>query len=417
MARCKPLLAILFLLLCACSTSEVRNDRIERPTPLLLISIDGFRADYQERGLTPTIDALAESGVRAEYMRPSFPSLTFPNHYALITGLRPDRNGIVANIMEDDRIPGQKFAAWNRKAVQNPSWWDEGIPLWNTAKRNGLNSGIMFWPGSEAPVGGSQPEFWSVYDKKLAGVSRVEKILDWLALPIETRPSFMTLYLDTIDGVGHHFGPESAELDAELRIVDATIRRLIDGLIERNLDQQVNIVIVSDHGMISTSPDRVIYLDDLLPAEYAHVVNYGVLAGIVPKRDHSRDTEAILLTPHDHMRCWRKSRMPARFHYGRNRRVPALLCLANRGWVISNHAMMSSDMHFSLGQHGYDIDDPDMRAVFIAHGPALRKGVVLPPFDNVDVYPLLAHLLGIKPEPSDGNFNKVRAALVDPRHP
>ncbi len=401
------------LLLAACSISETRPEKVVRPTPLLLISIDGFRADYLDRGLTPTLQALAESGVRAEFMRPSFPSLTFPNHYALITGLRPDRNGIVANTMEDDRIPGQTFAAWNRQAVQNESWWDEGIPLWTTAKRYGLNSGILFWPGSEAPVHGSQPEFWSVYDKKLAGVSRVEKILDWMQLPLETRPSFMTLYLDTVDGVGHHFGPDSPELDAELRIVDATLRHLVDGLIERGLDQRLNIVIVSDHGMDSTSPDRVIYLDDLLPAQFARVVSYGVLTGIVPKRDHGRDTEAILLAPQEHMRCWRKSQLPARFHYGKNRRVPALLCLANHGWIISDHASLAAKDHFSRGAHGYDIDDPAMRALFIAHGPALRNGVVLPAFDNVDVYPLLAHLLGIKPEANDGNFDEVRAALIN----
>ncbi len=408
-------LIVLVLALAACTISP--NRTTQRPAPLLLVSIDGFRADYLDRGLTPTLQALAESGVRAEYMRPSFPSLTFPNHYALITGLRPDRNGIVANIMEDDRIPGEKFAAWNRQAVQNESWWDEGIPLWNTAKRHGLNSGIMFWPGSEAPVHGSQPEFWSTYDKKLAGVSRVEKILDWLQLPLETRPSFMTLYLDTIDSVGHHFGPDSPELNAELRIVDATIRRLIDGLIERGLEQKLNIVIVSDHGMVATSPERVIDLDALLPAEFARVVSYGVLTGIVPKRGHGRDTEAILLARHDHMRCWRKSQMPARFHYGKNARVPALLCLANHGWVISGDEKMASEGHFSLGQHGYDIADPGMRALFIAQGPGLNKSVVLPPFDNVDVYPLLAHLLGIEPEPNDGNFNKVRAALVDSSSP
>ncbi|MEO7936274.1 MAG: ectonucleotide pyrophosphatase/phosphodiesterase [Dokdonella sp.] len=378
-----------------------------------MISIDGFRADYLNRGFTPTLNALAASGVRAEYMRPSFPSLTFPNHYALITGLRPDRNGIVANTMEDDRIPGQKFTSWNREAIQNPTWWDEGIPLWTTAQRYGLNSGIMFWPGSEAPVHGSHPEFWSTYDKKMAGVSRVDQILAWLSLADDQRPALMTLYLDTVDGIGHRFGPDSDELNAELRVIDATIRRLIDGLIERGLDQSLNIVIVSDHGMVSTSPERVVFLDEILPEDFAHVVSFGVLTGIVPKRGHGRDTEAILLAPHEHMRCWRKSALPERFHYGKNRRVPALLCLANHGWIISDHASLAAKDHFSYGEHGYDIDDPGMRAIFIAHGPSLRKSVVLPPFDNVDVYPLLARLLGVEPEPNDGKFDEVRAALID----
>ncbi|MBL0164828.1 MAG: alkaline phosphatase family protein [Xanthomonadales bacterium] len=406
------ILACLALALGACSAVVPRQAQSVR-APLLLISIDGFRADYLDRGLTPTLNALADGGVRAEYMRPSFPSLTFPNHYALITGLRPDRNGIVANTMEDDRIPGQKFTMWNRESVQNPKWWNQGIPLWNTAQRNGLHSGIMFWPGSEAAVQGTQPEFWEAYDKKLAGVSRVDKILDWLELPEETRPSLMTLYLDTIDTVGHRYGPESDELNAELSVVDATIRRLIDGLIERKLDEALNIVIVSDHGMSATSPERVIYLDDLLPADYARVVSYGVLTGIKPVRSHGRDTEAILFTRHDHMRCWRKTELPSRFHYGKNRRVPPLLCLADPGWIISDHATLAAKAHFSYGEHGYDNNHRDMRALFIAHGPAFRNGVVLAPFDNVDVYPLLAYLLGIEAESNDGNFDDVRDALLD----
>ncbi len=406
-------LVCLVSMLAACTAIPPRQVAPPR-IPLLLISIDGFRIDYLDRGLTPTLNALANSGVRAQYMRPSFPSLTFPNHYALITGLRPDRNGIVANTMEDDRIPGQKFAMWNRDAVQNPKWWNEGIPLWTTAQRFGLHSGIMFWPGSEAAIHGSQPEFWSSYDKKMAGLARVDRILDWLTLPDETRPSLMTLYLDTVDSAGHRFGPDSDEINAELRLVDATIRRLLDGLIERKLDQALNIVIVSDHGMSSTSPDRVIYLDDLLPADFAHVVSYGVLTGIKPTRGHGRDTEAILFTHHDHMRCWRKSELPPRFHYGKNRRVPPLLCLADPGWIIFDHTTLASKMHFSYGEHGYDNYHPDMRALFIAHGPAFQKGVAVPPFDNVDVYPLLAHLLGIKPEPNDGNFDNVRGSLIDP---
>ncbi len=400
------------LLLAACTALPPRQ--VEPPrAPVLLISIDGFRADYLDRGLTPTLKALADAGVRAEFMRPSFPSLTFPNHYALITGLRPDRNGIVSNTMEDDRIPDQKFTLWNREAIQNPKWWNQGVPLWTTAQRQGLHSGIMFWPGSEAAVHGSHPEFWSSYDKKLAGVSRVDRVLDWLTLPEPTRPSLLTLYLDTIDTAGHRFGPDSDELNAELKVVDATIKRLLDGLANHGLDQAVNIVVVSDHGMSTTSPERVIFLDDLLPEEFAHVVSYGVLTGIKPSRGHGRDTEEILFRSHEHMRCWRKGELPPRFHYGHNRRVPPLLCLADPGWVISSHAMLESKAYFSYGEHGYDNSHPEMSALFIAHGPAFRTHVVVPAFDNVDVYPLLAHLLGIQAEPNDGKFEDVQDVLLD----
>ncbi|MGB0134274.1 ectonucleotide pyrophosphatase/phosphodiesterase [Dokdonella sp.] len=409
--RLLSLLPLIFLLACSGPLSRRPGSEIVRPTPLILVSIDGFRADYLDRGITPTLNALAKSGVHAEYMRPSFPTQTFPNHYALITGLRPDRNGIVANTMEDDRIPQQKFAASNRKAVEDARWWNDGTPLWITAKRSGLHSGIMFWPGSEAPVHGSHPDFWAIYDQKLQAVTRVDSVLDWLALPADQSPSLMTLYLDTIDDIGHHFGPDSAELDAELRIVDATVRRLVDGLIERGLEHSVNLIIVSDHGMVATSPDRVINLDEILPGESARVVSYGVVTGIVPRPGHEREAESILLGEHENMQCWRKTELPARFHYGTHRRVPAIVCLANHGWTIASQEYLARKKHFSLGEHGYDNEDPDMRAIFIAHGPAFRSGVVLPPFDNVDVYPLLAWLLGLEPEPHDGNFDMLAGAL------
>ena len=414
MFRCKVLFVLLSCLIGACSMPATRRDVAERPLPLLLISIDGFRADYLDRGLTPALQALADTGVRAKFMRPSFPALTFPNHYALITGLRPDRNGVVANTMEDERIPGQTFSTWNREAVSDARWWNQGTPLWITAQRQGLHSGIMFWTGSEAPVQGGQPDYWSRYDKKMEADSRVDTVLGWFDLPEAERPSLITLYLDTIDSIGHRHGPDSAELNAELPAVDAAIGRLIRRLDQRGLGHSYNLVIVSDHGMVTTSPDRVIYLDELLPERFARVVSYGVLTGIVPRRGHGRDTEAILLAPHEHMRCWRKSELPARFHYGKNRRVPPLLCLANHGWVINDHANLARRNRFSLGEHGYDIDDPAMRALFIARGPAFRAGALLEPFDNVDVYPLLAHLLGVQPEPNDGRFERVRQALVEP---
>jgi predicted AlkP superfamily pyrophosphatase or phosphodiesterase len=316
--------------------------------------------------------------------------------------------------MEDDRIPGQTFTTWNREAVMDARWWNQGTPLWITAQRHGLNSGIMFWPGSEAPIQGSQPQFWSNYDKKLTADSRVDNVLGWFDLPVAERPSLITLYLDTIDVTGHRFGPDSAELDAELPRVDAAIRRLVEGLEKRGFGQGYNMVIVSDHGMAGTSPDRVIFLDELLPDRFARVVSYGVLTGIVPRRGHGRDTEAILLKPHENMRCWRKSQLPARFHYGKNHRVPPLVCLAKHGWVINDHATLARRNRFSLGEHGYDIADPAMRALFIARGPAFRKHAIVEPFDNVDVYSLLAHLLGIPPEQNDGRFERVRPALVEP---
>ncbi|MBN8480506.1 MAG: alkaline phosphatase family protein [Xanthomonadales bacterium] len=405
--RC--LACLLLLALAACVRTPPRVDR-NTPT-LLLVSIDGYRADYLDRGLSPTLAALAADGVRARYMRPSFPSLTFPNHYTLVTGLRPDRNGIVANIMEDERIPGERFSATNRTAVGNPRWWDEATPLWTSVQRSGRRAATMFWPGSEAPVQGRHPDYWAHYDRDVADDVRVDAVLGWLDLPVAERPSFITLYFDRVDVVGHHFGPDSAQTDEALRSVDAALARLVAGLDARGLRDRINLVIVSDHGMVATSRQRVVLLDDIMPRGYFRIVMAGVLTGIAPRPEYREEVEAALLAPHAHMQCHRRDAMPARFHYGTNRRIPPILCLADNGWVIGDRDLLARKSSFSLGEHGYDIDDPQMRAIFVGRGPGLRRKAVIAPFDNVDVYPLLARLLGITPEPGDGDLSHVREAL------
>lgn len=405
--------SVLFLIACASSPNRLP---VATPSPLILISIDGFRADYLQRGLTPTLDQLIGESVRAEFLRPSFPSLTFPNHYTLVTGLRPDRNGVVANRMEDRRIRDQKFSTGNRDAIGNQSWWEEAVPLWRTAQRHGLISGTMFWPGSEAPVHGDHPDYWVRYDQKINAQQRVDTVLNWLDQP-EKSPTLLTLYFDDVDGYGHYYGPDSAEVGRAIGTVDTAIARLLKGLEQRGLRDTVNLVIVSDHGMTSTSPKRVVLLDDIIPADFAHIVSYGAVTGIVPTRENRKEVEARLLAPHEHMQCWRKADLPERFHYGKNRRVPPLLCLAAHGWVILDRPTLAAKKNFSYGEHGYDIDHPEMRAIFIANGPAFKRGVTVPGFDNVDVYPLLAHLLGVAPEKNDGNPATMIPMLREPSSP
>jgi predicted AlkP superfamily pyrophosphatase or phosphodiesterase len=194
-----------------------------------------------------------------------------------------------------------------------------------------------------------------------------------------------------------------------------TIGRLVTGLKARGLYERTNLVIVSDHGMTATSPDRLIFLDDLIDIHDADVVTYGILAGMNPRAEHAETIGRALLTTHEHMRCWRKSEMPARLHYGTNPRIPALLCLADDGWIITTHADAQKRKKFSLGEHGYDNDDPAMRALFVAHGPAFKAGLRVAEFDNVDIYPLLAHLLQIAPQPNDGDYSAVSSMLRDTR--
>jgi predicted AlkP superfamily pyrophosphatase or phosphodiesterase len=381
------------------------------PTPLLLISIDGYRADYIERGLSPTLASLAKEGVHATGMQPSFPSLTFPNHYTLVTGLRPDHHGIVNNTMVDPVLG--KFSLSNRDAVSNGHWWNGGMPLWETAGDHGLKSATMFWPGSEADIHGKHPDFWKPYDGNVTPDQRVDQVLAWLDLPAAERPAFLTLYFDEVDHQGHTYGPDTPQVDQALRETDAALTRLVDGLKQRGLLDHMNIIVLADHGMAPVPAKNSVFLDKVIPLTRVDVVSLGVLAGLNPTPGHDfSKIEAQLEKPQKHMTCWDKSRVPARLAYGSNPRVPQLLCLADVGWRITTTDYATKKKgKLSLGEHGYDNEAPQMQALFVAHGPAFRQGVTVPSFPNVDVYPLMTHLLDLPAATNDGDYQAVKSML------
>lgn len=398
------LLAVLLALWLAAAVPASAAD-----APLtVLISIDGFRPDYLDRGVTPNLSALAAGGVRGD-MRPSFPSKTFPNHYVLVTGLRPDRNGIVDNNMYDPAIGPQEFTMSKRAVNQDERWWDEAEPIWVTAEKAGVRTATMFWPGSDVPIHGTLPSHWQLFDQKVPAEARVDTALSWLDGPAAQRPKLLALYFDDVDTAGHHQGPDSPELNAAAAKVDTAIGRLLAGLKTRGI--VANVVVVADHGMAPVSQDRRIFADDFLDMKAIRYTTAGAFLALNPLPGHEAEVEkALLQTPHDHLQCWRKADIPARYHYGKNPRVPAIFCLPDTGWEITTH-----DYHPKVvdqGDHGFDNFAPEMRAVFVATGPAFRKGVRLPTFDNVDVYPLVAKLLAVAPRPNDGNLADLRRALA-----
>ena len=370
------------------------------PRPLtILISLDGFRPDYLRQGDSPTLDRLATEGVLAPAgMRPSFPSLTFPNHYTLVTGKRPDHHGIVGNSMEDPRLGN--FALKNREAVTDRRWWDDAEPLWVTAERSGIRTATMFWPGSEAEIGGVRPWRWSVFDQKMPADQRVDVLLRWLDDPAE-KPGFATLYFDMVDTAGHWYGPGAPEVKASVRLVDGAIARLVEGVKARGV--AANLVIVADHGMTAVAPGATIVADAADPGA-VRMVSGGAAATFALIPGQEARGEAALLRRHDHMTCWRKQDVPRRLGFGTHRRVPDIVCVANLGWYITNAQMAATRTPETrvTGAHGYDNNEPDMRALFLAWGPSVRTGGTVGVFDNVDVYPLLARMIGVTPVEGDG---------------
>ncbi|MCR6660224.1 MAG: ectonucleotide pyrophosphatase/phosphodiesterase [Asticcacaulis sp.] len=408
------LAAAAFLGLASCSHLETPPPAtaVSQAEPqLILISIDGFRADYLKEGITPNLQALADGGASAA-MRPSFPSLTFPNHYTLVTGLRPDHHGIVNNTMRDPQKPGVTFKLSNKEAVADEFWWDDAKPLWVTAQAQGIKVATLFWPGSEAVNHGVRPAYWLPYNEAMPDADRVKQVLDWIDLPAAERPGAITLYYSQVDHQGHEFGPGSPEVDATLREIDSSIGQLVDGLKARGLFGKVNIIIVADHGMAKHKPERFIRLADLLPPDSYDLVTGGQVAGLYAKPGHEAEVDqALIETKHDHMQCWHKAKIPARFHYGHHRRVPEITCLAAVGGFIVGPSKDNWMPKPGGGSHGYDPSAPEMQALFIANGPAIRPGVKLAPFDNVDVYSLETKLLGIRGERNDGNLRALKPAL------
>jgi predicted AlkP superfamily pyrophosphatase or phosphodiesterase len=411
----------LLLSLCACATPHARPAHdvpstadATAPATLLLVSIDGLRADALGRGNTPNLDRLAATGVRAQWVRPSYPVLTFPNHYTLVTGLRPDHHGVVHNSMNDASLG--RFVVADTAAGREPGWW-QGVPLWTSAEQAGMATGGWAWPGAMAPRDGVLPRYRHAFDPAMPLPSRMAEIAGWFSGKAGPSPRFVALYIESVDSTGHDHGPHAPQTRAAIGEVDRALGTLLATLDAGNLRGRVNVVVVSDHGMADVPADHYLAVEDMASMEEAEVVSIGQVIGLVPRPGHAGAVTARLAGRHPHYQCWRKQDLPARLRYGSHPRIPPLLCQMDEGWNALPRALLekrATTGSQDRGAHGYDPDSPAMRAVFLAHGPAFRQGAVLPPFDNVDVYPLLAHLLGIPPQPSDGNPQTLLPALRKP---
>lgn len=368
------------------------------------MSLDGFRRDYLKLYAPPALTSLAAEGVIADAMIPVFPALTFPNHYSIVTGLYPEHHGIVANWMFDPEFNAS--FTMNNGAPSDARWWG-GEPIWVTAERQGVRSASFFWVGSEAAVGGIRPSTWKRYDEQIPYFSRVDSVLEWLSLPPSRRPGMILLYFDEPDHTAHNFGPESAATRGAVLSVDSAIGRLVSGLRLRGMYDFVDVVIVSDHGMADISSERYVFLEDVTDTMMVRTLEKGpIFMGWSKTGDNAGLLAALRRLPH--VQAWPRDSVPARFRYRDNRRIPAIIALAETGWMIGTGRAGRSK---NLGTHGFDIADPRMHAIFIARGPAFKSGVTIPAFRNVDIYPLLAKLLGIQAAKNDGSLRVFSAAL------
>ncbi len=378
---------------------------------VVLVSLDGFRWDYLELGLTPNLARLAREGVRAEAMVPVFPTKTFPNHYSIVTGRYPARHGILGNRFTAPEL-GRSFSLWDTTAVRDARFY-LAEPIWVTAERQGVRTAPLFWPGSEAPINGVRATYTLPFDGELPDTARIRRLLEWLDLPAARRPRFLTLYCAIVDNAGHEYGPDTPETRQAIARADSLVGILADGLASRRDAGPINLVVISDHGMVSTGPDRVIWLDDYLAPESLRADELSALltAWPAPGMDDSV-YRALKRAPH--LVVYRRAELPPRFHLEGSERVSAIVAIADEGWTIAWRETDGHPTKVILGNHGYDDTLSSMRAIFIAHGPGFRQGLTVPPFRNIHVYPLLANLLGIRPMAGDGSLDSTRVVLTEP---
>jgi predicted AlkP superfamily pyrophosphatase or phosphodiesterase len=382
---------------------------------VVLVSLDGFRYDYPKLYDAKNILELASTGASApDGMIPSFPSVTFPNHYTIVTGLYPEHHGIVENTFYDPSRD-QTYAINKPEAVTDGTWYG-GTPLWVLAEQQGMRSACYFWPGSEAEIQGQRPAYYLHYDVKVPNDRRVEQVLEWLRLPPERRPHFITIYFSDVDHAGHEFGPASPQVRDAVNGLDEIVGKLAAGLKALNLP--VDLIVLADHGMAQYRGEKI-NLTQFDP----EIRSQARIAGadvIYPKSE--ADAQKIYEALHgksDKFEVYRRAQMPAYLHFDRNPRSGDPIVVAKGPYFLSFADLKDPPSTPTGGNHGYDpAQVPEMRATFVAVGPDIRQNMKLAPFENVNVYPLIAHILGLdishlQTGPIDGNLTVLQPMLKE----
>lgn len=374
---------------------------------VVILSLDAFRWDYPDIANTPTLNSMAGQGVKAKALIPCYPSKTFPNHYSIATGLYPDNHGIVCNRFFD-KEQGY-YSIGDRNAVENPAFYG-GEPIWLTAERQGLKAATFFWVGSEAPIGGSYPSHWKPYDQKLSFESRIDTVIHWLSLPEKERPRFIAWYYHEPDWTAHRDGATGTKTLALVEQLDSLVGVFVDKLSELPHADKVNFIVVSDHGMADISPQRYINLSEYIDKDWFDYITGGnPVYSLQPKEGHKQKALGALQSI-ENLKVWERHEIPERLHYGSNPRIQDIVIEADAGYSIG---FSSNSDRYTGATHGYDNASPEMHGIFYAKGPAFKRGYDQKAFINVNVYGIIAHILGLQPAETDGNWEDVKDMLND----
>jgi predicted AlkP superfamily pyrophosphatase or phosphodiesterase len=374
---------------------------------VILISMDGFRWDYIYRGITPNLNKLADEGVHALSLRPSFPSKTFPNHYSIITGMYPENHGIIFNSFTNT-FTGETYRIGDTISTRQSKWY-KGEAFWETANRHNIKTASFFWVGSEQDVDYKRPTYFYHYNQNISFEERVNGVIKWLQLPENERPQFITLYFEEPDSKGHSFGPNSPETNKAIALVDSMLGLLIDKLKNIGMENKVNIIVVSDHGMTEISDKRIINIEEILKDYKCKFYGMGTSIMIDAEPDKLNEIYQTLKKNEKNYRVYTKDEIPEYFHFSKNPFILPIIVIAETGWTLVTNEYFKRTRSYSIrGEHGFDNHHLDMHGIFIAKGPAFRSGYKTGTLWNVDVYPLLCKIFNITPNNLiDGDINRI----------
>ena len=396
------------LLLAGCAASRTAGSYPASAAPqekqyAVILSMDAFRWDLASRSHTPTLDSLAQAGTYAEVF-PVYPSNTFPSHYAMATGLHPDRHGVVNNSFFD-KMQGRKLSVFDPQDVKTPGFWG-GEPIWNTAERQGLTANIFMWPGSEVPVNGRQATVWTRYSSKPSYYERADWVIEAMTRPEAEIPELVMWYFEQPDAAMHTYGPESPQAVAQAEHIDSVLRYFFREIRRSPVFDRINFIVTADHGMAELSPDRYLNLYGLLDSTQVIRTIPGTPFGIEVRKTYVREALRTLRRT-GHIRAWEREKMPSRFHYGKHpSRLTNLILIPETGWTL-DYSPTDRPVR-KRGTHGFDNGDRDMHMVFYGSGPAFRRDFRQQTFQNQNIYLILCRLLGIEPAPNDGEWKSVR---------
>lgn len=377
--------------------------------PVLLISVDGLMPAYIARNDTPNFDTMIAGGVSAD-LEPVFPTKTFPTHYSMVTGLYVENHGIITNRFYDHDLNLMFSYGPPPYGPPDSVWWG-GEPVWVTAEKQGKTSATMYWPASDSEIKGVRPSRYKEYSNLLSPEARIDTVVSWLDPSGPVRADFATLYFSEVDSRGHSFGPGSVEIDEAVRHMDRLMGRLLRRLEQAGLAGEINIIVVSDHGMAELSEEKVIFLDELINLDRVDIIDRTPVAMLRPEPGFPDSVYRKLKENEEGYNVYLKEDLPTVYRFQAHRRIPEIIMIADVSYTITTRAIFEQN-GIPKGGHGYDHRSEEMQALFIAAGPSFPSGMETGTVKSIHLYELICHLLGITPAPNDGSLTMIRHILL-----